>query len=111
MLFYPKVLRVLIRSYGYTAWTQFRSVVGRMTRITVFPAAFTLMDTLDLYMYLNTFSKYFQKKKKRNYGYTAWTQLRSMVGRIMTPKNAHALIPGTHEYVTSRQQMGLEGCG
>lgn len=34
-----------------------------------------------------------------------------MVGRIMTPKNAHALIPGTHEYVTSRQQMGLEGCG
>ena len=81
-----------------------------MTRITVFPAAFTLTDTLYLYMYLNKFSKYFQKKK-RNYGYTTWTQLRSVVDRIMTPKNVHALIPGTHEYVTSLQQTGLEGCG
>ena len=99
-----------MRNYGYTAWTRFRSVVGRMTRRAVFPAAFTLMDTLYLYMYLNKISNYFQEKK-RNYGYTAWTQLRSMVGRIMTPKNVHALIPGTHEYVTSLQQMGLEGCG
>ena len=81
-----------------------------MTRITVFPAAFTLMDTLDCICTLIHFQN-ISRKQKRNYGYTAWAQVRSMVGRIMTPKNAHALIPGTHEYVTSLQQMGLEGCG